>query len=211
MIKNSLKHNKVERVPFHYYTSITLSSGAGSMNLQPSSFPRLGIVADTYALYRFTEVAYRIRDGAGTSDQVVSYLPGAVDTPPAANAANSEALNSVILGVGETVPSDWARLKWLDLKGYLPWYKTVVGTPDPIDEIQGAFFATGTGAETVKVEFRGVCEFITPVNNGSTPQSRLQAIYARERDRMLRLFATTQKPMTLGSLPSKDLGGDLKH
>ncbi len=190
--------NKIERVPFHFFTSITLSAGAGSANLAPATFPRLAILADTYALYRFVSLNYRIRDGNGTSDQVVSYLPGAVDTPPALNAANSEALNSVILGVGETVPSDWARLKWADLKGYLEWYKTVVGTPDPVDEVQGAIYATGTGSETVKIEFRGVCEFCTPINSGSTPAMRRERMVMRERERLLALLS--QAPATHGNL-----------
>ncbi len=186
-----MAHEKPVKVPFHYIKAYTLSGGATSENVAPASFPRLGTIADGYALYRFTELKYRIvPDSTITARQTACYIPGAVDTPPSSSSQASEILEAVCLGTRQTTPSDWGKCQPRDLTSYLPWYKTVVGSPDPIVEIQGALFMVGTGTEQVVVEYRGICEFKNPIDTASTPQLRQEKLLAMERERLLRILAS---------------------
>jgi hypothetical protein len=189
--RNLEYHEKVERIPFHSAITGVMSGGSGSFNIAPATFGRLNTVADTYALYRFSDLRFRMRPMATRSTlQSAAYLPGAVDTVPSTPNANAEALESVVLGATEVVPTEWAVVKNRDLMSYLPWYKTIVGSPDPIIEIQGAIFLNGTGTDAYAVEVRGICDFKSPINTASTPMLARQALIRKERERLLYLLTS---------------------
>jgi len=189
---------RTQRVPFHYISSTTLSSGQGSVAVAPVNgfSPRLLAIADTYALYKMEKLEYRLI--ANTSSQTVlytmSYIPGVVDTPPASSAAASENLYTACLGVRQTKHSEWMKIPPEILSGYLPWYKAVTGTLDVSEEYQGVLYFTGTSAETVYWEIRGVCVFKNSVPEGSTPMLRQKKLDEIERERILRLIAYSPTP-----------------
>ncbi len=74
------------------------------------------------------------------------------------------------------------------LAGYQPWYKTVVGTPDPSAEVQGTIYINGTSTDSYSLELRGVYEFKNPVNAGSTPALIREALLRRERERLMSIL-----------------------
>ncbi len=190
--KNNDAHNRIEIVEFHTYAEGSLVSGKGTVAVAPSSFTRVAALADNYALYRFTELRFRLLPtSAGTNitgAMGVGWLPGVTDTAPNSTIALAECIQSCILSVRATVPTEWVRLTRSDLQGYEPWYKTVAGTPESADEVQGNLFLTGAGTDGYALEVRGTVEFKVGVNTAFTPalkESRDQ----RERERILRLLA----------------------
>lgn len=190
-VNKLLRHEQSRVEPFHFHTSTALVAGATSVNVAPASFPRMAIVADSFALYRVTELEYRLLPaGTITGNQAAGYIPGAVDTPPSTVIQLSETLESVILPIRQTVPTNWAKLQWADLKSYLPWYKSVIGTTDPVDEIQGTIFFCGSGTETVSYEVRGIFEFKNPISASNTPMLREQKIL-KEKARLYELLTFT--------------------
>jgi hypothetical protein len=190
--KSSIVHDKVDVVPFHSSGSYTLSSGTSSIPIYPASFSRVASIGETFCLYRFSKLEYRIMPNSTiTVAQGAAYEPGITDTDPTTLAALSEGLNAVILSIRQTVPSDWARLNRSDLMGYLPWYKTVAGSTTTEAETQGEILLVGTGTEVVFVEVRGVCEFKNPISAGSTPMVELkQKALDKERERLLYILAS---------------------
>ncbi len=182
--------NKVLRQPFHFYSSFGLTSGAASINISPATFPRVLTIADGFALYRCVELEFRLVPNGNTDSEVAGYIPGGVDTPPTTVLQVSEILNSVVLSADATKPSQWAKLRWNQLRGYMEWYKTIVGTLDPTEEIQGAIFVAGfpASAGPVWLEFRGVFEFKNPVPTASTPMMR-EAFLVKEKQRLLKLLS----------------------
>ncbi len=193
------QHDTCESHSFHGVIATTLTSGASLIQISPNSFPRVTTLADTYALYRFRDLKFRILpDTAITAMQSAVFQPGVVDTVPANVAAAMQGLNAVALPIRQVVPTNWVELNQKDLASYTPWLKTAFGTVDPDQEIQGNIFLNGTGSEVVTVELRGVVDFKNPINTGSTPEVRARLV-AAEKKRLLNILSAPDVSPTMSA------------
>lgn len=190
------------RVPFHF---LSVSSNTRTINVSPTAglSPRLSAIADDFDEYRFIELRFRLRAdrAAPTVDVTASFLPGVVDTTPATTAQNSEVLNCVMLGINETVPSNWSRVPKGVLAGMHPWYKTVAGTPETAEEVQGMLCIVSGAAESNVLEIEGVCEFRSAISASNTPLERALAARRREKQRLVNLLTLGDAPTVLQSVP----------
>ncbi len=182
---------KIDRVQWSgFYAATQLASGAGTVVCNPAGLSiHLATLADTYELYRIKELEFRLHpNSTRTAAQVAAYYPGVVDTPPSTAGTIAENLNRVVLGSTSTVPTNWCKVDPPALQGYLPWYKTIAGTLDSSEEIQGYIFLVGTGTEVYSLELRGICEFKNPVATGNTPQVRAALKRQQDKQRVLELL-----------------------
>ncbi len=182
-----------DRVEFHgYYASAALAAGVGSVNVNPLGLSsHLAALADTYDLYRIIELEYRLLPNSTiTAAQLAAYYPGITDTQPTSAATCAENLDCVILGSQQSVPTAWHKVNKQSLQGYFPWYKTVQGSLDSSEEVQGSIFVVGTGSETFSLELRGVAELKNPVAIGNTPQLRTARRQENQRDKILAILST---------------------
>ncbi len=179
----------------------TFISGTYPISLLPGAVSgHLGSIADTYELYRFTELMFRLHPAVSrTGNQTVAYYPGVTDTFPSTGTTNMESLNAATLGGASTVPTEWVRLKRKDLQTYSPWLKTVQGTPEAALEVQGNIQLTGPGTDNFLFEMRGVCEFKNPVVASSTPaERRAKALEMRRKELLAILASPAADTQTLG-------------
>lgn len=170
------------------------------MKCSPLLTPRLTSLADDFDEYRFTQLRYRIHASAIAAGNylAVCFEPGVQDSAPASVGDVSEANNAVILGTSSTVCSNWSSVPKGVLSGMHPWYKTVAGTPESAEEVQGnlyAFCSTGTGV-VIPVEVQGVVEFRAAICTSATPLDRALAQRRREKQRIVNLLATADMPPT---------------
>ncbi len=125
--------------------------------------------------------------------QAAAYYPGVVDTTPTTVGAVADSLFSTLLGTAQAKPTDWVNIPRQSLQGYLPWYKTIAGTLDPSEEVQGNIYVCGTGTEIVHVEFMGVIEFKAPAAAANTPMIRKAQLLEKEKQRLLQILAAPPK------------------
>lgn len=180
------------RVPFHYLYNTAITTSA-QLSVSPLLTPRLTAIGDDYDEYRFEKLRFRMRDhGAATGYQLGAFYPGVIDTPPTTLAQISENLSCVLIGTGESVPSQWSDVPKGVLSGLHQWYKTVAGTTELAEEQQGimAFVETSGAASAVTVELEGICVFRCGVNASNTPLERALAARKREKNRIMSLLAT---------------------
>jgi hypothetical protein len=210
MLKMTLVHTIMHKsskdtcqVPFHSVINSALAAGVASFSGSPSSgiSSRAGTEADAWCHYRILKLRFRVLPSAATPVQTsAGWVGGIQDTPPTTLAQIGELLPSTILGAGQTAPSEWITVPPNDLKGPLPWYKTIPGTADATEESPGALVIAGTGTNIYLLEVRGVYEFKTSVNTGNTPaelalrdkirKERVQLHQDRERERLLRALSS---------------------
>ena len=194
-------------MPFRSFIATALSGGVSTIPVSPNSnlCTRLLALADNYAQYRFLDLKYRMfRVSGATSVQAAAFISGVTDTGPSSILTGVETGNATILGAIQTVPSDWVNVPRSILAGQLPYYKTVVGSPDAIDEIQGNLYLLGTGTENVHVEVRGTIEFKQPVDAANTPSLEVRArrILEKEKARLQRLAELSVEPVSATQLYS---------
>jgi predicted secreted protein len=187
---SNLRHDRIEKVVFHDAIATSLTSGAGSVTINPTQFNTLNSVCESFALYKFSRIEFRLHPtGTRTHAQAAGYYPGTVDTAPTSDVAIMRNLSSVALGTSTTVPTEWVRLNSEDLKGYIPWYKTKVGTPANEFETQGNIYLYGIASELYYLEIRGVCEFKNQVDIAQTP-----ALAPSDRVRLMALLGSSSLP-----------------
>lgn len=143
--------------------------------MQPGSFDTRGVAeADGFELYRIVKLRFRLVPAfdAGPPTICAAWIAGITDTTPPTLATLAEVPLHALMGGGQSTPTAWVNVPSRTLKGYETWYKTIAGTPDPAQEIQGYVFvaASGTGAATLEIQ--AVFEFKQPAPVGSTPQMR---------------------------------------
>lgn len=187
-------------VPFHYASAVGLVSGKSTISVSPNSLlsPRLTSIADDFDEYRFTRLRFRLHPLLSQAGpQALCYMPGIVDTPPSL-AQSSEALSCVIFGQAATTPSAWVTVPAGVLAGMHPWYKTIPGTPEASEELQGNLFLAGTATDALFFEVEGVCQFRAAIATGNTPLDRALASRRREKQRIMSLLSATDQ-----SLPRK--------
>ncbi len=190
-------NEKINRTQFKSLSSVTLVSGAGSTAISPANLSRLSTIADTYEMYRFVKLKYRLQPNlTRTGMQAAAYYPGIVDNAPSTVGAVADSLYSTLLGTAAAKPSDWVNVPRQSLQGYFPWYKTLAGTLDPSEEVQGNIYVCGTGTEIVYIEFEGVVEFKAPAAAVNTPMIRKAQLLEREKQRLLQILAAPPKGET---------------
>lgn len=190
--------SKKSTVKIPFQSVVTGVSTATTYSVSPNSTlsARLAAIADDFDEYRFVKLRYRIHPSylnATRQNASLAFYPGIVDTPPSTIQTNAESCITALLGLGSTHPSEFVSVPKNVLAGMHTWYKTVPGTPESAEEVQGllAFTAIGS-AEAYMLEFQGICEFKAPINAGSTPQERYAASRVREKKRILKLLAEDQ-------------------
>lgn len=185
---NSQQHDRVEVIVFHELIRTTLTAGGGGATLVPTQFNTPLTVSDGFALYRFSRLEFRlIPEGTRTQAISAGYYPGTVDTVPANSSQVAVVLSSCVLGSAQTTPTEWVKLGASDLRGYIPWYKTKVGTPADQFEIQGNVYVAGSGTDPYCLEVRGICEFKNQLSVSQTPMVR-DRLGKDDRDRLLALL-----------------------
>lgn len=198
------RSSKPTPIPFRYIIQLTASGGGlNTVPVNPNSTlsPRLLSIADNFDEYRFTELKFRLHPWYTASPSAADFAvavfePGVVDTPPSSPSQASEGLCHVSRAGGTTKPSSWCSVPRPVLKGMHPWYKTVQGTPESAEEVQGNIFVAGPASFVYYIEFAGVCEFNSPISSASTPAARRAAQKLRERNRVMELLAYTEKSST---------------
>ncbi len=190
--KNAFVKDQIVSVPFSYIKTTTLASSTASETLFPAFFPRVLNEADAFDLYRFTKLKFRVLDDtSSTPDQViVGFYPGVTDTAPASISDVSECNWYSFRGKTWTQPGGWSVVPPAVLRGQLPWFKTIQGAATNVEEIQGKFFFFGgaQAANTIRVEYRGICELKGASNTGSTPAARARLERQRERERLISIL-----------------------
>lgn len=184
-------------VPFRYYSSV--SAGNVTINVSPNATfsPRLTAIADDFDEYRISSLRFRLHQGlaATAAAMTAAFLPGIVDTPPAGDGNRIEILNSILISAARTTPSEWSQVPKGVLAGMHPWYKTVVGTPEASEELQG-ILTYNSNAVSSLLEWEGVCEFRAAVAAANTPLERALAARKREKKRIMAVLATDDSAPT---------------
>ncbi len=160
------KTPNVISVPFHAFRTDSLVSGTTAINADPSLSANLTAIAAVFQLYRFKSVRYRLlpRGSAGMTDVVsLGYFPDPVGGSSASETVIAQGLDTLLLTVAQTYPTEWQAVPASRLKGLQDWYKCVADAGDLEAEVQGRFVTSGTSAETIWWEVRGVVEFKNPI------------------------------------------------
>jgi len=174
-----------------YLDNVTLAAGINNIAVTPASFLSANQCRETYAFYRFKALRYRIHPNATiTANQGAVFIAGVTDTAPSSMSEMQAVPHSTYLPIRQTVPSAWGKVPAEALKSYVPWFKTVVGTPDLDTETQGVIFLRGTGAETLALEVDATVQFRGQVVPGATPAERGALEVKKERERLLAVLST---------------------
>jgi len=184
-----------------HFRSLQLGTTAGNIAtiaLAAQSFSSVASIADSYAFYRYSKLKFRIipiSNGAGgTESTTVVYIGGITDTPPATHVVANSSLSATFVGNTQFVPSKWVDCS-AELSGYQPWYKTIAGTTDPAEEVQGNLFVvTSTATGNFTIEVVGTCVFRDIVSTAETPAERKARALVKERDRLLSVLGSTGVP-----------------
>ena len=185
------------KIPFHNVLTFTLAAGISNLAISPATLSaRVAAIAETFNLYRIDRFKYRLVPYTLASEVVVAgYVSDTVDgTLSFTSVAESNAL--VTFGLQMSVPSDWMNVPSQVLRGALPWYKAVAGTPTTWEEQAGTlnFASINTGSTaTLCLEFDGTIEFNSPIDPTLTPAMRKVAQDKREKLRILKLLAEPEK------------------
>jgi len=189
-------NDKPVKIAFHFQSNNTGAS-AYTLAIQPAGMgTRVSGIADSFELYRVTALKFRLLPSATVSGTVrpttsaAGWYAGVTDTVPSTVTSIAENTESVLLAVWATVPTEWCRVGKVSLAGYCPWYKTIQGTPDVAEEIQGNIYVAAGSTDSYVIEVRGVIEFKGPVNPSSTPMARQMAEMRKEKDRLMKILAT---------------------
>ncbi len=199
-------------VPFHQLVTATFTSGAYANLFNPTNLSsRVLQEADAWAHFRLLHLKMRLHPSSRTSNQVLGWVGGVQDTPPATPTAIAELIPSAIMASGATVPTEWISVPQADCRGPFPWYKSLLGTADPTEESPGAIVIAGTGSEAFTLELRGALEFKTAVSPVNTPAAarlreelrfaHLSVLRERARLRLLSSLSPTVPSQALSTTP----------
>jgi len=199
--------NDMVSVKFHSLIAGALTAGSFGVGLSPNSSispTRLPVMADAYAHFRWKNFRMRMHPTVRSANQAFGFVGGVQDASPSTIAQVGELLSSQAFATGQTTPSKWVVPTTDELRGPLPWYKSVAGGADSTEEQPGLIVVAGTTTDTFLLEFVGEIQFKVAVATGNTPeqlllQRRLHSIrveQARELDRtqILRVLAPVAGP-----------------
>lgn len=190
--KNS--YNKTDTVSVHarLYTEANFASGTATIAMNPASFPQALEIADVYAMYRIKKLRYRLyRSTTNATTQVAVFVPGVTDNGPGTISVAALIPHCAILPLSATVPTPWKNVPPAILKSYMPWFKTILGSPDPAEETQGNIFLRGNTTDQYAIEIDAIFEFREPLSTSVTPAERGRLECEAERVRLLRILAST--------------------
>lgn len=177
--------------------TISLSAGIFSQSLIPQVIGNGATFAEIFELYRILKFRFRlIRDSALSGPLAACFIPGVIDT------LSGESLTgifttrpNVVLVKDAVAPTPWCKVPKNILNSYMTWYKTLAGTTDPADEVQGFLVAAGTGTNSCFVQLELTYQFKNQVPPGVTPQMRVDQQMRAEKERLLRILSIpSQKP-----------------
>lgn len=190
-------------VNVHILNSAVFVSGIRTLAMSPATFIQSAAIQDVYELYRFRRLRYRLhRNGSISSMQVAAYLPGVTDNAPSTPADLAVCQHAAILSSVATVPTGWMKVPRFALQSYGSWYKTVVGSPDAAQEVQGNIFLAGNTTDLCVLEVQGEIEFKNPCTTSATPAERGALECAQERTRLLKLLGLSVVPSQPNSTPT---------
>ncbi len=218
-MRKSTVLNPIQVVPFSYSKSYATTAQLATIPIYPAAFPRVLDIADGFDLFRVTKLRYRLlppqsANGTTALSQrcAAAFYPGITDNPPGSVSDISENLTRAVTGVGQTTPSAWSDVPKELLRGSIPWYKTIVGSPEAADEIIGYVYAiSDQTAGAVILDFEGIFEFKGSANTGATPMERSRRLALREKQRLLSVLTSSElgKP-TGATVPQAALGLGVK-
>lgn len=186
-------------MPFHQVLTGALVAGAAAVNLNPTGIGgRILTEADSWALFRIRAFKARLHRTNATVAQVLGFVGGVQDTPPATTGAIMELLPAVYMSPTYTVPTPWAKCSSMQLAGPFPWYKSVPGTQDASEESPGQLVLAGSGTESYVIELVGVIEFKTSIDPGNTPE--LALLIKKAREERARVAREKERVKLLGAL-----------
>jgi len=164
------RRDGITYVKFHRLATTTLSgvTGTSTSSVSPDAgfFQGLNEVADSFDLFRFVKLRYRIHpmDPTDTTNQVMFYVPDVdVQTVTVAQAADSTI--SAVITPFCGVPSRWITVPRSQLKGMLDWYKCKADAGAAEFESQGLIYLVGGASEVINFELEGTCAFKNPVSS----------------------------------------------
>ncbi len=197
--KNKRKSNRrtnnrrsaIDMVTLPARALLTGNTGAAgiAISLQPTNLNSVAQAADNYEFYRITRLRYRLYPNGGGSIQTAAYIAGAVDNPPTTFQDMAQTPHCVIYGDDVSVPTAWRRVPRTALISYNSWYKTVAGSPDPSEEIQGQIYiVSGNASENYIIEIEATYQFRTLVVTSATPAERGAIELEKYRANLLRIM-----------------------
>lgn len=193
----------VRREPF---STLKSNTGAISLGINPANLgTRVAALADLYEMYRVVRLRVRFHPPATprTGDGAICYVPGVTDTAPSSYINICETQSHLVFAKAMIQPSRWLELSKATLSSYETWYKTIVGTPDPAQEVQGNLYYNASAAsDPTLIEMEGVIEFRAPAEAGATPAMRRAKLLRDEYVRMQTVLTEGSKAMaSLRALP----------
>lgn len=181
----ALTSDFIRREPF---SCLKVGTGAATYPIQPSGLgTRITAIADLYGMYRVIRLRVRFHPSVAspTVNWAICYVPGVTDTAPTSYINIVESPVHLVKALNTLQPSAWLNINAKSLSSYETWYKTIVGTPDPAQEVQGNIYANASGAgEGHMLEFEGVIEFRAAVESGATPAMRREKLVLDECTRI---------------------------
>jgi len=186
--------NQGVKFPFKILVSDQLTAGKYALSLQPNATlgDRLVNVANAFELYRINKLKFRLYPTPGTSI-IAAFLPAFADTAPANLTQISEIVDSALQTTTMTMPGDWVDVNKSNLKGALPWYKTIAGAADSWDETAGTIYFADAGGTSngFVLELKGEYEFKGPADPANTPSLKI-CKDERRRQELLRLLGSVE-------------------
>lgn len=164
-----------QRTPFNALLIGTLSAGVAGININPSnanlSPTRLVSEADAWAFWKLESFRFRLHppDTAPSSAQAAGFVGAIQDTSPGTVAQVGELLPSAYLSVRQLTPTKWVTPSPSEMKGLLPWYRTVTGSEQTTESSVGQIIVVGNTTNSFVLEVAGVIVFKTAVATGNTP------------------------------------------
>lgn len=215
----------VTRAVCNRFEAGTVTTGVASISLNPTNYStRAAAIADSFQLFRIVGCRFRMHPlgfpaSLAQASLMAGYVPDFVDTQPAGFSSLGEYgqvayMAGISTGAGsnnvpcQTVASNWVSVPRTILAGSLPWYKAVPGAPDSWDEVAGTIYITEDGTtgsvSRFLLEIQTTYEFKGATDPVTTPAMRAQAAERREREKIMRLIASTPSGGVKG-LPQKNL------
>ncbi len=162
---------RIEKICGSAYVALLSAAVSGTLNLNPTTagWGRLTSIADCFGLFRFTKLRIRwVGPNATAADVAACVVTGTVDGFPAT--------------VGTVIQSEYYNINFADQttptildvpRAYLveqspnKWWKTVAGTPDDWNEVQGVICAACSSSTTLNfvIDYEiELCDFLNPSN-----------------------------------------------
>lgn len=165
---------------------------------------RVSAIGETYQLYRVSKLKYRLHpttNGAVQDPVYAAFVPAGVAVDPTGVNDIVELPGSVRMAGNntsgvcvQTIPSNWYEVPAVDLRGPLPWYKTVgSASVDSWEENQGLVYVRSSTAGGVQacLEVQGEVQFMGAVDPALSAKAA-EVARAKERERLLSLLADTK-------------------